>query len=107
MGVAWSFGFVGLESIGLLILPFALLGTVLVRRFDTSFFGAPGVLTGLGVAPLFVAYLNRDGPGDVCTSTATSVSCGQEWSPWPWLLIGATLLTVGVVWFMARTRRAD
>lgn len=106
LGVAWGFAFVGMASIGLLILPLALVGTAVISRVDSSFLGLPGVLTGLGVAPLLVAYLNRHGPGAVCTHTATGGSCGQEWSPWPSLLAGVALVTAGIFWFSARARRA-
>jgi hypothetical protein len=106
LGVAWGFTFVGIASIGLLILPLALVGTAVISRTDSSFSGLPGALTGLGVAPLLVAYLNRHGPGDVCTHTATGGSCGQEWNPWPWLLAGMALITAGILWFRARARRA-
>jgi hypothetical protein len=58
--------------------------------------------------PLLVAYLNRGGPGNVCTTTATSQSCTTEWSPWPWLAAGLLLVAAGAVtfaWLRARLRR--
>lgn len=41
-----------------------------------------GVISGLGLPFLLVAYINRD-PGD--------------WSPWPWLVVGLGLLIAGVL----------
>ena len=66
---------------------------------------AAGLLSGLGLVPLFVAYLNRGGPGTVCVSTATSQSCTQEWSPWPWAGAGLALVTAGFVIFLMLRRR--
>jgi hypothetical protein len=64
-----------------------------------------GGLTGLALPLLWIGYENRDGPGDVCTTTATGGSCTQEWSPWPWLVAGTVLGIAGVVAFMAARRR--
>jgi hypothetical protein len=53
---------------------------------------------------LYVAWLNRDGPGQVCTSTATDTSCADEWSPWPFVALAVVLAGAGVVAFV-RGRR--
>ncbi len=72
---------------------------------------APGhlaflALSGLGVLPLVVAWLNRDGPGEVCRSLgATGQECTEEWSPWPWLAVGVTLVAAGVVLTVLAVRR--
>lgn len=58
-----------------------------------------GVLSGVGALLLYVAYLNRHGPGDVCTTSATEQQCTSEWSPWPWLIVGILLVTAGVLLF--------
>ncbi|MDT4911999.1 MAG: hypothetical protein QOC66_1127, partial [Pseudonocardiales bacterium] len=52
---------------------------------------------GAGAFPLVIAYLNRHGPGDFCTRTASSESCEEQWSPWPWAAVGVALIVVGVV----------
>ena len=67
--------------------------------------GLPGLISGLSLPLFYVAFLNRSGPGTVCTSTATSQSCVDEWSPWPWLAIGIVLLVSGCVWFAMSNRR--
>ena len=61
--------------------------------------GVVGLVTGFGVPLLWVGYLNRSGPGQVCTTTATSQSCEQQWSPWPWLAVGLLAATAGVIAF--------
>ncbi|HJU36550.1 MAG TPA: hypothetical protein VJ716_03920 [Gaiellaceae bacterium] len=86
------------------ILPAAVAAFVLARRRPVT--GAFGLLTGAGAIPLFVAYLNRAGPGEICSRTATSVSCGQQLNPLPWLALGLALFTAGLVghaWVSARS----
>lgn len=56
-----------------------------------------GLLTGAGLPLLYVAYLNRAGPGAVCYHTALSGGCDQHLNPVPWLLIGLCLIAGGVL----------
>jgi hypothetical protein len=65
-----------------------------------------GAVSGLGLISFAVAYLNRKGPGQVCTTTATTQSCITEWSPWPWLAAGIVLISAGLVLFLALRRSA-
>jgi len=58
-----------------------------------------GALSGAGAVPLYVAWLNRHGPGEVCTASAVSSHCVDEWSPWGWLVVGVALVAGGVVAF--------
>jgi hypothetical protein len=44
----------------------------------------PGLLAGIGAASLFVAFVQRHGPGTVCWHTATASGCDQYLNPWPW-----------------------
>lgn len=90
---------------GLLLLPIALGGTIVLTRGGREQ-GIPGLFSGLGIGPLAVAYLNRDGPGDVCTKTPSGDACVQDFNPLPWLLVGLVLLIIGLVWFLRRRRIA-
>lgn len=59
---------------------------------------AAGLLSGVGPVGLYVSYLNRNGPGNVCNATETH--CVSEWSPWPWLVGGVLLIAAGIGLFV-------
>jgi protein-S-isoprenylcysteine O-methyltransferase Ste14 len=88
-------------SIGVFVLAITIVATVFLARSSAARAGLAGIVSGIGVPLLYVAFLNRSGPGVVCTGR----SCTDEWSPWPWLLIGAALLLVGLAWFIATSGR--
>jgi MYXO-CTERM domain-containing protein len=102
VGVAWMFVLLGAMTIGILLVPLALTGTILLARHRSAAIGAYGLVSGLGLPFLFVAYLNRDGPGEVCRTVRSGSRCTEEWSPWPWFAIGALLLLGGVALFRRR-----
>ena len=65
-----------------------------------------GLLTGAGFVPLYIAWLNRAGPGEVCRPLdGGGQDCMDEWSPWPWLVVGVGLFVAGVVLYRSLTRR--
>ena len=97
VGAGGVLGVLTAPTIGLLVLPMAaVLAAVLVWRRRVRLAG-PGILTGLGLLPCYIAYLNRGGPGAVCITSATGGSCPQEWSPWPWLGVGLGFVVAGVL----------
>lgn len=78
----------------------AVVGLVMTRLRNRS---ALGILGGLAAAPLYIGWLNRGGPGQVCTVSTTGTSCVDAWSPWPFVAVGVVLLVGCVV----LVRRAD
>lgn len=104
VGAAYIVSVLGALSIGPFVLLPTILATCLLARRSAARRALPGLLAGFGVAPLLVAYLNRDGPSNVCDVTAGGSSCTQEWSPWPWLIVGCALLAVGFGVFAMRRR---
>ena len=86
-GALLALGVVAILSIG----PFALAAAavligLLARRagLGTATAGLP---CGAAAIPFYVAYLNRGGPGQVCTTpgsgNALTSACVSELSPWP------------------------
>ena len=74
------------------------------RRLGIAIIGA---VSGLGLISFAIAYLNRKGPGQVCTTTTTTQTCITEWSPWPWLAAGIVLISAGLVLFLILRRSAQ
>lgn len=104
VGALCGIGLVGLLTIGIAFLALgavlAIVGVFASALRNRSAFAAVG---GLGVAPLYLVWLNRGGPGQVCSTTGTTTSCLQEWSPWPFAAIAVALVLVGVL--LARRNR--
>ena len=65
VGAAFAFGLLGILSIGIFVLPCALLATFYLARRNPSVRYMTGILSGVGVPLLVVAYLNRGGPAFV------------------------------------------
>jgi hypothetical protein len=106
-GASGVLGVLSILTIGIFVLPLAaLLAGLLAWRLRGPQAG-PGLLTGAGVLPLVIAYLNRGGPGMVCASSAQTVSCQQKMSPWPWLATGLVLTAVGVALGVAIRARGN
>jgi hypothetical protein len=83
-------------TIGPYVTVLVLAAAVLLGRVPRSHGGLPGLIAGAGVLPLVVAWLNRSGPGDVCSSPG---NCTEEWSPWPWLAAGVVRIAAGTaIW---------
>ena len=95
-GALWSLTVLGMLSIGIYVLPFAIAATVLALRRGPGR-PAAGLLAGLALPLLWVAWLNRFGPGEHCTSDAQSTECVQMWSPWPFVAAGALLVALAVL----------
>ncbi|MEZ0065582.1 hypothetical protein ABIA32_001582 [Streptacidiphilus sp. MAP12-20] len=82
-------------TIGLYVGALTLVGLVMLGRLQRSQRGTPGLIAGAGLMPLWIGWLNRGGPGNVCDAH----SCTEEWSPWPWLAVGVVLVVAGtVIW---------
>ena len=96
-GAGLAVGLLGALTIGIFVLPFAVALVVLLAIRHPE--GLIGAISGLGLPLLYVAYLNRDGPGTICTRSAGGTSCTDEWAPLPWLLAGLILVALGIVVF--------
>jgi hypothetical protein len=104
-GFGGALGVLTVLTIGVFVLPAALaLGTALAWRGRRQQAG-PGIVAGLGLPLLYVGYLNRGGPGMVCTALPGGGECTQETSPWPWLAIGLVLVIAGLYMSLTAARR--
>jgi hypothetical protein len=98
-------GVLSILTIGFFVLvATAGLAALLARRADVRL-AAPGLLAGAGLLPLYVGYLNRGGPGMVCTTTGAAQSCTQEMSPWPWVVVGVCVAASGAGLYLLLRRR--
>jgi hypothetical protein len=94
VGCAAALGFVSLGILALI--PAAAAGGLMaskpaVRR------SAFGLMTGTGALLLYVAWVQRAGPGTTCWTRGTASGCDEHLNPLPWLLAGVALVVAGVV----------
>ena len=94
LGSVAALGFV---SLGVLVLAPVVAAGVLMASKPAIRRSAFGLLTGAGVLLLFVAWLQRAGPGTTCWQTATASGCDQHLNPLPWLVVGLAALVGGIV----------
>jgi len=104
VGVGIGFG-LGVSVIGVFAVPLALAVTVLLVVFHHADRSALGIFVGVGLLSLYVAYVQRKGPGTVTWHTATASGSDQYLDPRPWLVMGIVLVVVGVATFVWRERR--
>ena len=105
VGAGFSFGVLAILSIGVFVLAATVIATFFLARRPDAGAGVAGLVSGLGLPLLYVAFLNRSGPGVICNATPTGTSCADRWSPWPWVLIGSALVVIGLAWFIAASSR--
>lgn len=106
VGAAYALSVLGMMTIGIFVLPIAVIATVILatRRHATD--GLAGLSPGVGLALLYIAFLNRAGPGTICTANSGGgTTCVEQWSPWPWLVFGVALVVGGAVPFAVAGRQ--
>jgi hypothetical protein len=94
LGVILGFGLVIFPTLGAVLILIGVAVAATRPALRRSWFGA---LTGVGAMSLYIAYLQRHGPGMVCWQTATESGCDEYLNPWPWLVAGATFVVAGLV----------
>jgi hypothetical protein len=107
VGAAYGLAVAGALTIGIFVLPFAVIATIALARQRRSHRGLAGLLGGPGVILAYIAYLNRGGPGEVCVATAQSVTCTERSSPWPFLVAAVAFVLGSFVLFRLMHRRAE
>ncbi len=96
----------GISALGIFAVPLALLVTILLIVRHHADRSALGVPVGVGLLALYVAYVQRKGPGTVYWHTATASGAEQYLDPRPWLVAGLLLVAVGFVAFLWAQRRS-
>jgi hypothetical protein len=108
VGGAYAMVIAGAFTIGIFFIPIAIIATIFLVRGPSSRQGTPGLIAGLALPVLYVAYLNRSGPGYVCTTSpgtdGSVTSCGSQYNPWLLLAAGMALLGVGIGVFIITSR---
>jgi hypothetical protein len=87
----------GIVSLGLLALVPATVIAVLMIRQPAARRSAYGAAIGVGLLLLFVAYVNREGPGTTCWQHGTATGCDEHLNPLPWLALGLSFVVGGFV----------
>ena len=104
VGVGVGFGLV-VSVLGIIAVPLALVATVLLVVFRHADHTALGIPVGVGLLTLYVAYMQRRGPGTVYWHTSTASGADQYLDPRPWLAAGIVLVLIGVALFVWREGR--
>jgi hypothetical protein len=104
VGALVGIGLAALLSIGVLLLVLAgvlaLIGARATALRNRSVVAIPA---GVGLAVLYLAWLNRGGPGSVCETAGATTTCTDQVSPWPFIAVAVSLVAVSVV--LARRAR--
>lgn len=86
-----SLGVLALPSVGMYLLPAGAI-VALLTFIKTKGKGISGALLGLGIFFLWIAYLQRYGPGTVCLESQSprggGRACGEYQNPLPFLFLG-------------------
>ena len=103
VGTLYCLSILAAMTIGVFILPFAVVLTVVFANRPGARAGLYGLLSGAALPFAYVAFLNRDGPGNVCrtfeNASTGGESCTQEWSPWGFVAAALFLAAAGVFLF--------
>jgi hypothetical protein len=100
LGCAAALGFV---SLGVLVVAPATVVAGLMASRPVVRRSAFGLVSGVGILLVFVAWVQRAGPGTTCWHTASASGCDQHPNPLPWLFVGLALFVGGIA---AHTRRS-
>lgn len=107
---AWLAVGVGLalaiSALGLYTVPLACLAAVALLLRHHGGRAACGAIVGMGLLALYVAYVQRAGPGTVSWHTATASGSAQYLDPRPWLAVGLVLVGAGATAAFWRRRIA-
>lgn len=97
VGAVLGVGVAGMLTIGIFVLPVGVaLAVIGARQPALRTRAVGGVLAGVGLIALYIAWLNRGGPGQVCYSSGNVSGCAERWSPWPFVAVAVLLVVTSV-----------
>ena len=106
VAIAGLASFAGILTIGIFTMPMVYGGAILLLVRPDRTRGVAIMLCAMAAPPVFVAWLNRGGPGLVCHSDPPyGIACGTQLNPWPWLGGAAASLAIATVLFLHARRR--
>lgn len=99
LGAFWLVEAASRGGFGGSVLVIVIVVTGLLAAYRPARREAAGALVGAALPVLAQAYLLREGPGIVCSRVwlDDKENCRYLPSPWPWVLAGLLLITVGIV----------
>jgi len=98
LAVLWVVPFLGAFALGSGVATFAVAATAAWIAYASVRHGVPGVLFGVGLALVYLANLNSEGPGTVCHLG----QCRTESNPWLLGSAGFGLIAIGSVLLVRR-----
>jgi uncharacterized membrane protein YedE/YeeE len=108
--VGVGFG-LGISVVGLFTVPASAIATIVLLTKPRLRESAYGVLVGIGVPLLVVAFLNREGPGTVCHTIdgGRGTQCDDLYDPRKWAAVGLAFVLAGLLAqiLAARTRLSN
>jgi hypothetical protein len=115
----WLWALVGvgfglaISAVGIFTVPASAIATIFLLTRPRLRASVYGILVGIGIPLLLVAYLNREGPGTVCHTIdgGSGTQCDDRYDPRTWLLAGLVFVVAGLaaqLWARnGRPRSAD
>jgi hypothetical protein len=96
--VGVGFGF-GISVVGLVTIPASALASIFLLSRPGLRASVYGVLVGIGIPLLAVAYMNREGPGTACHSFhgGRGVQCDDLYDPRKWAAVGLAFVAAGLL----------
>jgi hypothetical protein len=98
LAVLWVVPFLGAFAFGSGLATVALVATTAWIAYASVRHGLPGALLGVGLALVYLANLNSEGPGTVCHLG----QCRTESNPWLLGSAGFSLIAIGSVLLVRR-----
>lgn len=99
VGAGGCLALLGALTIGIFVAPVVALLAVALLLTTKADRSMVGLAFGVSAPLLYVAWLNRGGPGEVCHVEERFIECAEQWNPWPWLVAGLVLAAGGVAVF--------